>query len=363
MTTNDLSGFIGHWLPQLEAEMRSALYYPTEKNQEGSRESNNPNKNDSQKHVTMHYGMMHYHMGWTDAEFQPQQLPKGKRIRPILCLLACAEVGGDPSNALPAAVAIELLHNFSLMHDDIEDGDEMRRHRATAWTIWGVSQAINTGDAMFALSFATLQQLQGRGVSAKTTLRALDIFTRTCLMLTEGQHLDMHFEKREQVQIGEYMRMIEGKTAALIGASIAIGALIGGATPQQEQALQHFGQALGLEFQIQDDILGIWGDSSVTGKASGNDILRKKQSLPLLHALNHPTIGPLLRQYWSQSVTAEQLPTILDLLDEAGTREFCEQQRFFQHETAINALHKALGECAEQSALFALADSLLNRRS
>lgn len=377
VTSSELSKFIGHWLPKLEAEMRSALYFPTHKNKAKSSTINEPHwdnmqesgyedsahRDDPKIAMAMHYGMMHYHMGWTDADFQPQKFPVGKRIRPILCLLACAEVGGDPSTALSAAVAIELLHNFSLIHDDIEDGDEMRRHRDTAWTIWGMPQAINAGDAMFALSFAAIQQLQRRGASATITLRALDIFTRTCLMLTEGQHLDMHFERRKQVQIGEYMRMIEGKTASLIGASIAIGALIGGATPQQEQALQRFGQALGLEFQIQDDILGIWGDSSITGKATGNDILRKKQSLPLIHALHHPTIGSLLRKFWSQPVTAEQLPTILDLLDKANTREFCEQQQLFEHETAISALGTALGDRAEQSTLLALARSLLNRRS
>ena len=195
-----------------------------------------------------HYGMMHYHMGWVNEQLRPTVVSAGKRLRPILCLLACSELGGEPGDALPAAAAIELLHNFSLVHDDIEDEDEVRRHRPTLWKIWGVPLAINAGDGMFALAFEAMQRLEQRGVSAQITLRALNLFTQTCAELTKGQHLDMCFEARNSVLVGEYMRMIEGKTASLIGASIAIGALIADANVAQASALQHFGQSIGLEF-------------------------------------------------------------------------------------------------------------------
>ncbi len=344
MSTTTFNDFAAQWLPALETEMRALMAAP-------------------EPAVAAHYGMMEYHMGWMDAQFQPQTLPAGKRLRPLLCLLACAEVGGAPGQALPAAAAIEILHNFSLVHDDVEDGDETRRHRATVWKLWGVPQAVNVGDGMFALAFAAMQRLPDRGVAPATTLAALKIFTATCLALTEGQHLDMRFEQQTQVTVDEYMRMIQGKTAALIGASVAIGAVIGGAAPAQDAALQRFGQALGLAFQIQDDILGIWGDPQVTGKAAGNDILRKKKSLPMLHALNHPTVGPRFAALLAGEVTAADLPAALELLAEAGTRHYAGEQVRRWHEAGVKALGEALGDEAGKSALLQIANNLLDRSS
>lgn len=344
MSNGELSGFIGAWLPQIENEMRAVL-------------------NGGDEVVAPHYGMMRYHLGWADADFRPETHPSGKRLRPILCLLACAEVGGDPAQALPAAAAIEILHNFSLIHDDVEDGDETRRHRPTVWKIWGVPQAVNVGDAMFALAFAAIQRLSHRGVAPKTVLAALDRFTQTCIALTEGQHLDMRFEQTPVVTVDEYMRMIQGKTAALVGASVAIGARVGGASQNQETDLLQFGQAVGLAFQIQDDILGIWGDPNVTGKSAGNDILRRKKSLPILQALNHPTIGERMQAAFALPVDPDQLPHILTLMEEAQVRQFAEQQMINQHALALASLNAALGERAASSTLRALAEGLLYRRS
>jgi geranylgeranyl diphosphate synthase type I len=342
MSNGELSGFIGRWLPRIEEEMAAALA--------GSDEP-----------VAAHYGMMRYHLGWADADLRPARFPSGKRLRPVLCLLTCAEVGGDPVQALPAAAAIELLHNFSLIHDDVEDGDELRRHRPTVWALWGVPQAINVGDGMFALSYAALQRLAERGVKAKVALAAFDYFTCTCLALTEGQYLDISFEQRTHVSVDEYMRMIQGKTAALIGTSIAIGALLGGASTRQQTDLAQFGQAIGLAFQIQDDILGIWGDPAITGKAAGNDILRRKKSLPILHALNDPAVGAGLHSYFVGAGDPAQLPAIMALLERAGTRQFAQEQMETQHAIALAALTSALGERAAASPLCALAEGLLHR--
>ncbi|MCC6453971.1 MAG: polyprenyl synthetase family protein [Caldilineaceae bacterium] len=342
MSNGELSGFIGRWLPQIEAEMNNVI---------GSRDNS----------VAAHYGMMRYHLGWADEHFHLRPAPSGKRLRPILCLLSCAELGGDPSQALPAAAAIELLHNFSLIHDDIEDGDEMRHHRPTVWKVWGMPLGINVGDGMFTLAFDAIQRLTQRGINSKATLAVLAHFTQTCLTLTEGQFLDISFEDRPVISIDEYMHMIQGKTAALIGASVAIGARIAGATSAQETDMLQFGQAMGLAFQIQDDILGIWGDPAITGKPVGSDILSRKKSLPLLHALNHPQIGDQMQGAFALPVDESQLESVMKLLEQAETRRFAEQQMANQHELALAALEAALGPRAASSPLLMLAEGLLHR--
>lgn len=313
--------------------------------------------------VAPHYGMMEYHLGWRNEWLQPELSPAGKRLRPMLCLLACAEVGGEPVQALPAAAAIELLHNFSLIHDDIEDGDELRRHRLTLWKIWGVPLAINAGDGLFALAFAAIQRLSRRGLAAETVMQTLDLFTQTCLSLTEGQYLDMSFEQRNDVTVADYLRMIQGKTAALIGASVAIGAQIGGATPAQVAAMRLFGQNIGLAFQIQDDLLGIWGEPAVTGKAAGNDILRRKKSLPILHAFNHQRVGAQFVALLASDLQAIHLTQALALLEQAETRPVAETYIHTYQTQALSSLQDALGSSYTDSSLYALAESLLQRNA
>jgi len=342
MSNGELSSFIGRWLPQIEAEMNSVI---------GSRDET----------VAPQYGMMRYHLGWADEHFHLKPAPAGKRLRPILCLLSCAELGGDPSQALPAAAAIELLHNFSLIHDDIEDGDEMRHHRPTVWKVWGLPLGINAGDGMFTLAFAAVQRLTQRGINSKSTLAVLNLFTQTCLSLTEGQFLDISFEQRPVIGVDEYMHMIQGKTAVLIGASVAIGAHIAGASTSQQTDMLQFGQALGLAFQIQDDILGIWGDPSVTGKPVGNDIINRKKSLPILHALSHPIVADRMQGVYALPIDASQVDGVLELLDSAGTRQYVEEQMAIQHDLAMAALESALGARAAASPLLMLAEGLLYR--
>jgi geranylgeranyl diphosphate synthase type I len=344
MSTTELSTFLGRWLPRVESDMRESL-------------------ENSETAVAQHYGMLRYHLGWADEQLMPQHYPAGKRLRPMLCLLACVELGGDPTAALPAASAIELLHNFSLIHDDIEDGDETRRHRPTLWKVWGVPQAINAGDALYTVAYAAMQRLARRGIAPQMTLDALGIFTAACLALTEGQHLDMGFEKRNDVTVAEYLRMIEGKTAALVGASVEIGALLGGAAPEQQRAAQRFGVASGLAFQIQDDLLGIWGDPTVTGKAAGNDLLRRKKSLPILHTLNHAHVGMEFAALLNGDLGPEQLPAALALMERAGARAYAEQQVHYSHQESATALATLLGARANGSMLWALAEGLLHRQA
>ena len=348
---SSLERFASTWLPLLDKEMKLVL---------------------AARHPALadHYGMMQYHMGWADDMFRPSEIPAGKRIRPLLCLLACDAVGGDPAGAIPAAAAVEILHNFSLVHDDIEDGDETRRHRPTLWALWGVPQAINAGDGMFALAHAALLRAWGGfGTDAapsfernQSVLETLGTFTETCISLTEGQHLDLSYEGREVVTVAEYLRMIEGKTAALIAGSVTLGALFGGAEAGTAESLGRFGRNIGLAFQIQDDILGIWGDPDATGKAAGNDFLRRKKSLPLLFALENVSVGEKMKSLWRDRTSEEMLPEALRLLDSIDARGWSEEQARNCHRKGMQALNEALGEQTGSSLLLKLANRLLQRQ-
>jgi geranylgeranyl diphosphate synthase type I len=305
-----------------------------------------------------HYGMMQYHIGWLDASFKPASTPAGKRIRPVLCLLSCAAAGGDPQTAVPAAAGLELLHNFSLIHDDIEDNSPTRRHRPTAWTIWGMPQVCNAGDGMFSLAHLAFHRLLDRGVPPQIVLEALRIFGEMCVALTGGQFLDLSFECRLDVTTAEYFHMIAGKTGALMAAASQIGALIAVSQRQTSEvsqdpsthigsllvdAYRKYGAALGCAFQLQDDILGIWGDEATTGKSAASDILSKKKSLPVVYALSHPAVGAELRSlYAGQVFTPADVPTVLALLDAAGAREYIAAQV----RAAAQAAHEVLAAVA-----------------
>jgi len=193
----DLAKFGERWVPEIEAFMRQMIT--------GEREV-----------LRGLYGMLRYHLGWEDQLGKPDSADSGKRVRPLIVLLACLAAGGEPQKAIPAAAAVELLHNFSLIHDDIEDRSSTRRHRATLWSWVGEAQAINTGDTMFTVARMTLSSLGDEGISPKRLLDAQSIFDQTSLRLTEGQYLDISFETRTDVALSEYLTMIAGKTAALV---------------------------------------------------------------------------------------------------------------------------------------------------
>ncbi|HNU05196.1 MAG TPA: polyprenyl synthetase family protein [Anaerolineae bacterium] len=335
------------YLPLIEAEMRRVI-------------------GDAPGVYAGHYGMLRYHMGWVDAQMQPAAVNGGKRIRPVLCLLACEAVGGAGDHALPAAAAVELLHNFSLIHDDVEDDSPTRRHRPTVWALWGAPQAINAGDAMFTLARLALHRLSACSVAPATALEASRIFDHACLRLTEGQYLDMSFESRLDVTVDEYLTMIGGKTAALLGASLELGALLGGADEAGRGHLADFGRSLGLAFQMQDDILGIWGDEVITGKSAASDILTRKKSLPVVYALENPRVGGELRARYARPIGAEDVPAVLELLAEAGAREYTAQAAQVAHRAALAALEASgvliNGNEAGQ-ALLQMAERLLGRQS
>ena len=224
--------------------------------------------------------IINYHFNWGDGEKRNHK--GGKRLRPLILILAAECVGGESERALPAAAAVEFIHNFSLIHDDIEDRDEFRHGQETAWKKFGVEKAINAGDALFSLAFLCLAQQKGAG---EEILELIRILSSTCAMLTGGQDMDLEFETRQDISIDAYMTMVRGKTASLFEACCEMGALIGGGTKEQQAALSVMGNRLGLAFQIRDDWLGLWGDPVKTGKKAGNDLITGKKTLPILFAI------------------------------------------------------------------------------
>ena len=257
--------------------------------------------------------MIAYHLGWAG-----EATGRGKRIRPLLTVLACQAGGGEWPSALPAASAVELIHNFSLVHDDIEDHSETRRGRPTLWSRWGLPQALNTGDAFFALAHLSLNRLSALGVPPQVLLAVQHDLTRACLDLTCGQHLDMAFESLPAVSTDSYAQMVAGKTAALLAAAAAMGSRIAGASAPHIGAMTEFGRQLGLAFQMQDDILGIWGDPAATGKPAGDDLLCRKKSLPTLLGLER---SPAFRQLWSsEPIEPSALEPMRQALQECGAQ-------------------------------------------
>jgi geranylgeranyl diphosphate synthase type I len=326
------------YLPLLERGLRNALR--------------------GQDALSAFYAMMQYHMGWLDAEGVPIQSSGGKRLRPLLCLLACEAVGGQVEHALPAAMAIELLHNFSLIHDDIQDGSDTRRHRTTVWKVWGVAHGINCGDAMFAAAFLGLSHLKSVGVPAERSLDAQRIFTETCLRLTEGQYLDMTFESQADVDMDDYLSMIGGKTAALISCSTRIGALLGGASGKAVEAYARFGENLGLAFQVIDDILGIWGSEVEVGKSVRSDILTRKKTLPIVYVLHDAELRAL---YAKEELNDRDVDRVLAILDRYQGRAFAERKAREYSKQAIGSLESVGNVTPAHRALHDYALSLLGR--
>jgi geranylgeranyl diphosphate synthase type I len=258
-----------------------------------------------------------------DAEGRVAGEGAGKALRPVLCLLTCEGLCGSPQPALPAAAAIEILHNFSLVHDDIEDGDRMRRGRATAWTLWGMPQAINAGDGLWAVSTRALLRAVERGADPSIVNRAMTMLNEASLTMIEGQALDIGFEERGAVDLESYLDMIARKTGALIATSITLGALFGGADAAGLAACERYGQLMGRSYQVRDDVLGVWGEEAVTGKSASSDIRRRKQSHPIVYALNTDSAAArdLAALYAMPELTDEDVARAVALLDELGARE------------------------------------------
>ncbi len=302
------------------------------------------------------YQMLAYHMGWIgDGSGQDA---RGKRIRPLLVLLTCAAGGGNWQNALPAAAAVELVHNFSLIHDDIEDHSPLRRGRSTVWKKWGIPQAINTGDAMFTL--AHLESLRlAETVSQEVALQAAKIIQQTCLHLTQGQFLDLYYETKHDVTIDDYWLMVEGKTAALLSTCTELGALAASCDIKTRQYYRNFGRVIGLAFQVQDDWLGIWGDSALTGKSNESDLVTGKKTLPVLYGLSQ---HKAFASRWIKGpILPDQTKEMAMLLESEGVKHYMQSQADMLINTALESLEDARPDGNAGDALKSLAIKLIGR--
>ncbi len=302
------------------------------------------------------HAMLTYHMGWTGEGAGSEAT--GKRIRPILVLLTTAACGASWQLALPAAAAIELVHNFSLVHDDIQDNSPTRRGRKTVWTKWGAPMAINVGDALFVMSSQAIVDLK-KDFLAEIVLQAAEILHNTCLDLTRGQYLDMSFEERSDLGVEDYWHMISGKTSALIAACCHIGALLGGADEEKQEVYRSFGHYLGLAFQVQDDILGIWGDEKVTGKSVASDLVEGKNSLPVLAGLDKK--GKFAERWAQGPIKAEEVGEVARLLASEGGLLAAQEAAKQMTDLALMNLRESDPQGEAGEALFTLTNRLLGR--
>lgn len=300
--------------------------------------------------------MLSYHMGWTGEGAGPDA--SGKRIRPLLVLLSSAACGADWKPALPAAAAVELVHNFSLVHDDIQDHSDKRRGRPTAWVKWGMPMAINVGDALFVMSNQAMIDLK-ENYPAETVVRAAEILHNTCLDLTCGQFLDMSYETRNDLAVEDYWPMIAGKTAALISACCHIGALLGSEDETKHEAYRAFGHYLGLAFQVQDDILGIWGDEALTGKSAASDLIEGKNSLPVLAGLGAK--GRFAARWNQGSIRTDEVQELARILASEGGYQVATDASKQMTDLALMSLREADPQGEPGDALFELTDKLLKR--
>jgi geranylgeranyl diphosphate synthase type I len=285
--------------------------------------------------------MLRYSMGWSDVHGNPAEGAEGKALRPTLCLLACEATGGNVESALPAAVSLELIHNFSLIHDDIQDRDVTRHHRPTLWAVWGEPKALVAGNALRVIADRCLGRLVEEGVSFHVALEVQGILTAAYLEMIEGQYLDLQYEGQSDIGLQSYLDMISRKTGALIKCALVLGSLIGSRDPAIVRSFGECGRSLGMVFQIMDDVLGVWGDEESTGKPVGADIRRKKNTFPVVYAMSRARgkdKEALLDIYRMPSVGDEEVAVALEVMENVGARQYAQSLASEHCEQALDAL-------------------------
>jgi len=264
-----------------------------------------------------------YVLGWEDEHGRPAH-NTGKRIRPALCLLGAEVAGGTIDDAMPGACAVELVHNFSLVHDEVQDHDAERHHRPTIWALLGEAQAINVGDFLFTRALQALSDAAG---DAGRRMAALNVLNRAIQAMIGGQWEDLDFERRESVHVEEYLAMVAGKTGALLAAPLEMGALLAGADTAFAAGLGAWGKQVGLAFQAQDDYLGTWGNPGDTGKSNSNDIARKKKTLPIVYGMDNADARAVIAEAYDtdSDVGADAIAKVVSALEDAGADAACRE--------------------------------------
>ena len=310
--------------------------------------------------------VMQYHFGWMDEDGHPTNAVVGKCLRPALCLFFCEILGGDWRKALPAAVAIELIHNFSLIHDDIQDEDTKRHNRSTVWHIWGKPKGLLAGDAMRILADASLRGLEVNGFSPDKIKKVSFLLTERYLEMLEGQYMDLSYETTLDITLKQYIDMISRKTGSLMEASTQLGAILASDECEHQKEIAMFGRSLGLGFQIRDDVLGIWGSQEVIGKTVGNDILRKKKTFPIVYALEVSPISlkeKIKEIYRKKMLTRDDVNWVMSVLDDLGAQEYSQKvaeqmcSEAVKVSQRINLSKYARNEISELASFVALRDS------
>jgi geranylgeranyl pyrophosphate synthase len=269
-----------------------------------------------------------YQFGWDVNDLAERRHISGKKIRPLLMALVAQAISGDYHHVLPAGAALEFLHNFTLIHDDVMDKSLERRHRPAVWTRWGTTQAVNAGDGLYALANLSSARLLDQGVPPRRVGEMVRAMSQACLWTAEGQMLDISFETRETVSTAEYITMITHKTGTLIEGAARIGALLTTDDEHVVQSYAQFGRFLGIAFQVRDDYLGVWGDEAQTGKSATGDIREKKKAYPFLAAFEHASAADraaLLGLYAQESLSDADVQTVLAIFNRAGAAEQTER--------------------------------------
>lgn len=305
--------------------------------------------------------IIRYHMGWADERGHPYQGKSSKYLRSLLLLLSCEVVAGDTAKILPAAAAVEFVHNASLVHDDIQDGSYERHGRPTIWSLWGKSQAINIGDLMFGLASLVLIKLKDNGVSSERIVYCVRLLSEACAELCEGQYLDIEYENQVDVTAEDYLSMVRKKTAALMAASTSLGAYLGKGE-KQVLYFHQFGEALGMAYQIRDDVLGIWGRKESTGKPVEDDIRLRRKTLPVVYALNESGHKVKLERLYSQRyIGGEDVPVVVEILNQSGARDYAQNLAEQYYRRALERLEASGVEKNRQAPLKELARFFLER--